>query len=303
MKRGHSSLGRSCPIPGIATARPPGSPSRWRARAERHERVVRAVDHHGRHVELAAAPRCASPTPGSRRAGEPCRRGGGSGRSRGGLLAHALLVQRVAGRADHPEHAHEVARCTPRDPRGARRISTLQTRSFGVPDPAVAGGRQHRPSDSTRSGLLIAIVWAIIPPIDAPTTCARSIPRWSSRPSVSSAMSCEQVGRRDPAARPRPHHVRHRARRSCVDRPTSRLSKRITWKPRSARRSQKLAVPVDQLHPQPHHQQQRRVGWVADRLVDQLDRSDVRALFASSARSSTRVRETLTVNLKLLVRR
>ena len=32
-------------------------------------------------------------------------------------------------------------------------------------------------SDSTRSGYFAAIVWAIMPPIEAPTTCARSIPR------------------------------------------------------------------------------------------------------------------------------
>ena len=49
-------------------------------------------------------------------------------------------------------------------------------------------------SVSTRSGCSIAIVWAIIPPIDAPTTCARSIPSAVSRPKPSSAMSLSVYG-------------------------------------------------------------------------------------------------------------
>ena len=49
-------------------------------------------------------------------------------------------------------------------------------------------------SDSTRSGDRIAIVWAIMPPIELPTTCARSIPRWSSSPKASAAMSLRRYG-------------------------------------------------------------------------------------------------------------
>ncbi len=44
-------------------------------------------------------------------------------------------------------------------------------------------------SERTRSGLRIAAVWAIIPPIEAPTRCADSIPRWSISPIVSAAIS------------------------------------------------------------------------------------------------------------------
>ena len=46
----------------------------------------------------------------------------------------------------------------------------------------------HRPI-SMRSGCSIAIVWAIIPPIEAPTTCAAGISSALSRPAASSAMS------------------------------------------------------------------------------------------------------------------
>ena len=41
----------------------------------------------------------------------------------------------------------------------------------------------------TRPGCRMAIVWAIIPPSDAPTTCAESTARASRRPMLSSAMS------------------------------------------------------------------------------------------------------------------
>ncbi|HYN91818.1 MAG TPA: hypothetical protein VER75_07845, partial [Thermoleophilaceae bacterium] len=64
-----------------------------------------------------------------------------------------------------------------------------------------------------------------------------------------------------------------------------------------------LQVPVDQLHPQAHHQQQRRIVRVADRLVGDLEPSDVRARLHHLPGSCTRVPETLTENLKLLVRR
>src|SRR5918993_215292 len=67
----------------------------------------------------------------------------------------------------------------------------------------------------TRSRWFRATVWAIIPPIETPTMCARSTPRWSSRPTASSAMSATRTSR-------------------WVDSPASRLSKRTTRKPRSA---------------------------------------------------------------------
>ena len=46
---------------------------------------------------------------------------------------------------------------------------------------------EHR--EATRSGCRAARVWAIIPPIEAPTTWARSTSRWSSRPMASWAIS------------------------------------------------------------------------------------------------------------------
>ena len=46
----------------------------------------------------------------------------------------------------------------------------------------------------TRAGCSMAIVCTIIPPIDAPTMWAESMPRWSSRPMPSAAMSVSRYG-------------------------------------------------------------------------------------------------------------
>ena len=112
-----------------------------------------------------------------------------------------------------------------------------QTRGFGREALRAPVVDMIEPSDSTRSGASIASVWAIMPPIEAPTTCVRSIPRWSSRPSVSAAMSSSRYG----ASRRRPAKPRSRFGTGAsiwVERPASRLSKRITRKPRPASVSQ-----------------------------------------------------------------
>ena len=59
---------------------------------------------------------------------------------------------------------------------------------FGVkPDLVLLGG--SKVSERTRSGRRAAMVWAIMPPIETPTRWARSISRWSSRPTPSAAIS------------------------------------------------------------------------------------------------------------------
>src|SRR6185369_9389326 len=95
---------------------------------------------------------------------------------------------------------------------------------------------------SRRSGRSIAIVCAIAPPIDAPTTCARAMPSASSRPNASAAMSLRRYGASTglpcvAAARAAPMFGTPAASK-CVDSPMSRLSKRMTRKLRSAMRSQ-----------------------------------------------------------------
>ena len=90
---------------------------------------------------------------------------------------------------------------TPRPRRSARRrCSRHDSAAAGRGAPRAPRGsaarRADRPGCSSptmtlaiRSGCSIAIVCTIIPPIELPTMWARSIPRWSSRPMPSAAMS------------------------------------------------------------------------------------------------------------------
>ena len=84
-------------------------------------------------------------------------------------------------------------------------------------------------SERTRAGCSIAIVCAIMPPIEMPTTWADAIPRWSSRPKESSARSCIEYGARVRRPAKASTSIR-RVTRPCAreERPTSRLSNRIT---------------------------------------------------------------------------
>jgi hypothetical protein len=84
-------------------------------------------------------------------------------------------------------------------------------------------------SDRTRAGSSIAMVCTIIPPIDTPTMWALAIPRWSRSPKASAARSDMEYGARVR----RPANASTSIRRVTrpwprEDRPTSRLSKRIT---------------------------------------------------------------------------
>ena len=117
-----------------------------------------------------------------------CRRGGGSGRRWPRRSREREPRPRGSRGADPLEHPHEVAherlalgrRAAHQDaPHAQLRRPTRRSPVVDMIDV----------SESTRSGRSIAIVCAIIPPIDAPTTWARSMPRWSSRPNVSVAMS------------------------------------------------------------------------------------------------------------------
>ena len=81
-------------------------------------------------------------------------------------------------------------------------------------------------SERTRPGCSIAIVWAIMPPIDAPRTWAESTPSRSSSPIPSAAMSDSEYG----ASNGSPDTLAMTAASTStsssnqVDRPASRLS-------------------------------------------------------------------------------
>ena len=73
--------------------------------------------------------------------------------------------------------------------RGGFAMKNGYTRSAGWPFQRLPVVDMIEASDSVRCGWRAAKTWAIIPPIEAPTMCAASIPRLSSRPATSSAMS------------------------------------------------------------------------------------------------------------------
>ena len=102
-------------------------------------------------------------------------------------------------------------------------------------------GRSSRPSTRRRRG-------------------RAAMPSASSTPSASAAMSAARrasaaAGRRACAAPPR--DVRHAERSKPWLRPASRLSKRMTRKPRDDQRLHQLFGPADELHAEAHDQQQR----------------------------------------------
>ena len=158
------------------------------------ERIVGAVDHDRRDVELA------------QRRGPITR-----GDDRDELAQRSLGVDAAVERARRPPRGiHASSRSSPREPITARAAAELSTNAARSSSggrvirtsraSAVASPTERSPvvdmieqSERTRSGRSIAIVWAIIPPIDAPTTWAAPMSSWSSRPTASAAMSRERV--------------------------------------------------------------------------------------------------------------
>ena len=81
--------------------------------------------------------------------------------------------------------------------------------------------------ERTTSGCSAAITWAIMPPIETPTTWAGAIPSSRRRPTASSAMS-ESVYCSDPSRRRSISAIVGGRKSKWVERPMSRLSKRTT---------------------------------------------------------------------------
>ena len=130
---------------------------------------------------------------------------------------------------------------------------------------------------ATRPGCSMAIVWAIMPPIDMPTTWARATPRWSSSPMPSSAMSFNRyVG----------WAARRETRLSSTSAGRRRLVLVVGRQPdvpvvvaddaeRTGRGQllDELVRPPDELAAQAHHEQEHRCVVVAVDVV--LDRDAV----------------------------
>ena len=72
--------------------------------------------------------------------------------------------------------------------------------------------------------------------------------------------------------------------RIAVERPTSRLSKRMTWKPWPGELGAEVLVPGDHLRREPHHEQQRGLLGVAEGLVCDVDVADATGLLGHGCR-------------------
>ena len=217
-----------------------------------------------------------------------------------GLLAEARLVDRVAGGPDHPEDAYEVLDVGVALVRRAPHQHAPHAQLRRAHAPVASRGqhraeRQHplRPAYGHRLGDHRAHRDADhVRALDAePVEEAEAVVRHVH----------EQVRRVDAEARHRAHHVRHgridlrgHARVAVVEADHVEAALRDALA--------ELLVPVDELHPEAHHEQERRVGGIADRLVGELDRSDADALLGHRPGRSTLAPETSTENLKLLVR-
>ena len=182
----------------------------------------------------------------------------------GRALAHPRLVERKARAADGAEHLH-----------AARAMFPSRSAGAGVSSAAAAarrGGRAGRGapvvdmievSCARRAGCSIASVCAIMPPSDAPTTCAASMSSASSSPPCRRPCRSGDRAPRPPAPRLPPRMAAITFGMPPVDAwstgPTSRLSKRITRWPRRGEQRAELVVPVDHLRAEPHHQEERPV--------------------------------------------
>ena len=173
------------------------------------------------------------------------------------------------------------------DPRGGWRWRTLG-RSPVVRTAEPAPRREGCPTSSSpvvditevmerrRSGCSMARVCTIMPPIDRPITWARSTPSASSTATTSAAMSESVYGTSagSPFIRAATTPITSGATsEKWVDRPTSRLSMRTTWKPSVREALAPLRAVVDALATESVDEEEGRLGRVAEGLVEDLRRT------------------------------
>jgi hypothetical protein len=209
-------------------------------------------------------------------AGGVCRTGSRSGHS---WRRPGLVALRDRGTDVRPRRGR--AR-----PRRCSRRGRLAAGRAGPAAPPGWVGRTRAPlsrtiievSDSTRSGNSIAVLCAIMPPMEEPTTCARSMPSSSRRTDGIDGHVAQRVRRHRPGAVEVPGGegadelgqvhgaVVILGRQSAV---AVVVADHVT----ASRRQQptELGVPAEELSAEPHHQQDRQIRRVPERVVLQLD--------------------------------
>ena len=127
-------------------------------------------------------------------------------------------------------------------------------------------------SDRTRLGCSTATVWAIMPPIEMPATCADSRPRWSIRATASPARSDIEYG----AFTLRPPKARTswlRLTRARIRRGATGVAVVVADDVEALGREQhaELVVPPRHRAAEAHDEQERLAAGIAERLVAELD--------------------------------
>ena len=128
------------------------------------------------------------------------------------------------------------------------------TDAFGRPTRGLPVVDMIEVSERTRLGCSIANVWAIIPPIDMPTTWARSILSASRRPTASLAISLNRYvdfANRREIENNADCNLVGGAASILLDKPMSRLSKVMTLNPRSTRPAMKELGQATSCPPRP----------------------------------------------------
>ena len=114
------------------------------------------------------------------------------------VVPQQLAVHGEPGAADHAEHAHVVLDqyLGVADARGAREDRAQRARLAHADAQARVARRRHdgHEARACAADTSAATFCAIIPPIDTPTTWARTMPSASSRPTASAAMSSSVYG-------------------------------------------------------------------------------------------------------------
>ena len=235
-----------------------------------------AVDDEGRARRGRRSPSARRARGDDRRAaGGPCRPGGSSGRRRRRAPGRRALLVEVVGAADRPAAASSA--CLDRLVAVGGRAgaaASASPRASGWPTSGSPVVDMIEVSVRTRSGCSMAMVWAIIPPIDAPTTWADSMPRASSRPTASAAMSVRRYGTSTGSPCGGGQERREEVAAGVVElRGAADVAVVVPdhEEPAVDERVAQLHRPGDHLRAEAHHQEQRLAARVPEGLVAELD--------------------------------
>ncbi len=174
----------------------------------------------------------------------------------------ALVVERSSSGKPRPRRSSAVRWNATNSSLVLRRLRDQQRRRLGLRrrQLRVAGRAHDRREADRRPGRSIAIAWPIMPPIDAPTRApARCRARRETERSAAMSSACTATFGPKPNAAfassssgfGTPSASNH------VERPMSRLSKRITRKPRREQLARNPG-PAEHLRAEAHDQEQRR---------------------------------------------